>query len=214
MDPVQIVDLPLTIEPGLCRGRTFVVTGANSGLGYEATRHLVMNHAAKVIMAVRSVDAGERARAEIISSLATEANTTTTTTIVDVWPLDLSSYESVRSFAVRAAGIELERLDVVVQNAGVAAAGAGTAEGHALSLTVNVLGTMLLGTLLLPKMSETAGKFYKGTAAGDADADGQMRPHLSFVASSAGFLGGGKAWENVKDDPVAGLDAMENDPAV
>ena len=86
------------------------MTGANTGLGKEAARHFVRLRASKVILACRSVVKGEEAKRDIES-------TTRCTGVLEVWPLDLADYESIKSFATRAEG--LERLDVVLENAGV-----------------------------------------------------------------------------------------------
>lgn len=93
-----------------CTGQTILVTGANVGLGKEAVRHFVRLNAARVILACRTPAKGAAARADI------EA-TTQRPGVVDVWPLDLANYASIRAFVQRAA-TDLERLDVVVENAG------------------------------------------------------------------------------------------------
>ena len=92
-------------------GQTVIVTGANVGLGLEAARHFTQFNARKVIVAVRNIEKGEKAKQSIEES-------TTRSGVVEVWQVDLSSYESVKRFAARAQG--LERLDVVVENAGIA----------------------------------------------------------------------------------------------
>lgn len=53
------------------KGRTVIITGANVGLGFEAARHIVQMGASKVILAVRSVDKGEAAIADIEASTKT-----------------------------------------------------------------------------------------------------------------------------------------------
>jgi NAD(P)-dependent dehydrogenase (short-subunit alcohol dehydrogenase family) len=93
-----------------CSGKTVIVTGANVGLGKSAAAHFVSLNADKIIIACRSVEKGEAAKAEIIKSVD-NAKTT-----IEVWPLDLSNYDSIRSFVKRANA--LERLDIVVENAG------------------------------------------------------------------------------------------------
>lgn len=70
-----------------------------------------------------------------------------------MWLLDLSSFDSVRAFAKRADG-ELERIDDVIENAGIALDRWTEAEGHETTMTVNVLGTFLLAMLLLHRMKE------------------------------------------------------------
>ncbi|KAL8827157.1 MAG: hypothetical protein Q9191_003358 [Dirinaria sp. TL-2023a] len=92
-------------------GQTVIVTGANVGLGLEAARHFARFNARKVIVAVRNLEKGEKARQSIEES-------TKRFGVVEVWQVDLSSYESVKQFAAKAQG--LERLDAVVENAGIA----------------------------------------------------------------------------------------------
>lgn len=92
-------------------GQTVIVTGANVGLGLEAARHIVNLGAARVILAVRSIDKGEAAKKDI-------ETTTGKTGVVEVWQLDLSSYASVEEFAAKA--LKLDRLDVLLENAGIA----------------------------------------------------------------------------------------------
>jgi NAD(P)-dependent dehydrogenase (short-subunit alcohol dehydrogenase family) len=93
-----------------CSGKTVIVTGANIGLGKAAAGHFVSLNADKVIIACRSVEKGEAARAEILKSSGRPESA------IEVWPLDLSKYDSIREFAKRVTG--LKRLDIVVENAG------------------------------------------------------------------------------------------------
>src|SRR5712692_1838187 len=90
-------------------GRLAVVTGANTGLGFETARVLA-THGASVVLAVRDTDKGKRAAARIAGT-APGADVT-------VQPLDLASLDS-----VRAAAGELRarhpRIDLLVNNAGV-----------------------------------------------------------------------------------------------
>ena len=132
-------------------GQTVIVTGSNTGLGKEAARHLTRLGAAKVILAVRNTKAGEEAKADIEKSTSCAAGT------VEVWDLDLASYASVKAFAERAS--KLPRLDVLLENAGVATYKFAEAEGHERTITVNVISTFLLALLLLPKLKATARQF-------------------------------------------------------
>lgn len=140
-------------------GQTIIVTGSNTGMGLEAARHLVRLDAARVILAVRSTTKGEAAAASIRSSFPERSGLES---VVQVWPLDLASHASVRAFAARA-DAELERLDVVVGNAGmyVYKSGFSLAEGDEATITVNVVSTLLLGLLLLPKLRETSVRYDK-----------------------------------------------------
>ncbi|GAD92895.1 short chain dehydrogenase/reductase family oxidoreductase, putative [Paecilomyces variotii No. 5] len=180
-------NLPLLATPETCAGRTYIVTGSNTGLGYEAAKHLVALGAARVIMAVRNVGAGETAKAEI-------ERDTGKINVAEVWTLDLASYDSVKAFAKRAI-TDLDRIDALIENAAVGISQRMMAEGHLLPLTVNVFSTFLLAVLLLPKMRQTAKSF-------------GILPHLTIVSSGVGF-DFKAAWDKIKDDPVAKLDAEE-----
>ena len=104
-----------------CTGKTIIVTGANVGLGKEAARHYVRLNAEKVILACRSLDKGEEAKRDI------EA-TTKRTGVIEVWQLDLGSYENVKQFAERAKS--LKRLDSIVENAGISTSNFKSVEGN------------------------------------------------------------------------------------
>lgn len=104
-------------------------------------------NAAKVILAVRNLPQGE----EVKKSIAT----TKRAGLVQVWKLDLSSFDSVKDFAKRATS-ELERLDILMLNASIAAGSFRMNEGYEASITVNVLSTFLLLFMILPVMEKTA----------------------------------------------------------
>ncbi|PVH77370.1 NAD(P)-binding protein [Cadophora sp. DSE1049] len=132
-------------------GQTIIVTGSNTGLGLEAARHFVRLDAAKVILAVRSVKKGEDAKASI-------EQTTGKKNVVEVWQVDMSNYESVKAFAKNCGS--LDRLDVLLANAGVLKNTFDSAEGTEITITVNVIGTFLLILSLLPllrKSKQTTG---------------------------------------------------------
>lgn len=179
----QRLNLPLVINADKCSGGTYIVTGANTGLGLEAAKHLVAVGAAKVILGVRNVPAGEAAKARIIKETGIKGT-------AEVWALDLSSYDSVKAFAKKAIA-ELDRIDAVIENAAVASA-QGRAEGHGLCMTVNVYSTILLGLLLLPKLKENAKRF-------------GITPHITIVTSGASFDVHEK-WSEIKDDPLVKAD--------
>ena len=140
-------------EPSGSRsGQTVVVTGSNVGLGKEAARHFVRLGASKVILAVRNMKQGAAAKRDI------ERTTQCPDQIIEVWQLDMASYASVQAFAARIES-NLERLDTFIANAGIAPAKYAVLEDNEASITVNVVSTLLLSGLVLPKMKVTAGKF-------------------------------------------------------
>ena len=124
-------------------GQTAIITGANIGLGLESARQLLALHLSHLIMAVRTPSKGETAAADLRRQFP-EAT-------IEVWTLDMASYDSVQEFA-RRADKELQRLDIAILNAGVANHRFRTvaATGHEETVQVNYLSTVLLATLLLP----------------------------------------------------------------
>lgn len=145
-------------------GKTLIVTGANTGLGLEASRHFARLGAEKVILACRNVEKGEKAWQSILESTKRSADD------IEMWPLDLASYESVKKFAERCQG--LKRLDAVCENAGVSTEIYSTAEDNETTITTNVISTFLLALLLLPKLRESAEKY-------------NILPRLTIVGSEA-----------------------------
>ena len=132
-------------------GQTVIVTGSNVGLGLEAARHFVRLDANKVILAVRNLEKGQRAKESILTSEMKKAD------VVEVWKLDLGDYRSVIEFTARAQG--LERLDIVVENAGILTEKWSMMEEDESNITTNVVSQFLHAIPLLPKMRETAVKF-------------------------------------------------------
>ncbi|KAL0256801.1 hypothetical protein SLS55_009198 [Diplodia seriata] len=124
-------------------GKTAIITGGNGGLGYEAGLQLLGLKLSRLILAVRSTEKGEAAALKL-RALCPEAS-------VDVWHLDMSSYESIQAF-VRRAETQLSRIDMVLLNAGLIRLtfNAVKSTGHEECLQVNYLSTVLLATLLLP----------------------------------------------------------------
>ncbi|KAL8650203.1 MAG: hypothetical protein Q9210_003961 [Variospora velana] len=142
------ITLPYPQTPAT--GQTVIVTGSNVGLGLEAARHYLRLGAAKVILAVRSIEKGEAAKQAIEESENRSG-------VVEVWQLDLQSYESVKQFAQRVN--RLPRLDIMLDNAGLATYIYRQAEEDESTITVNVVSTFLLALLLLPKLRETSTRF-------------------------------------------------------
>jgi NAD(P)-dependent dehydrogenase (short-subunit alcohol dehydrogenase family) len=113
-------------------GRTFVVTGANSGIGLAAARELG-RVGARVVLAVRDVAKGEAAAASIQGD-------------TEVRALDLADLESVHAFADAWEG----DLDVLINNAGVMAVPEQrTRDGFEMQIGTNHLGHFALTNLLL-----------------------------------------------------------------
>lgn len=125
-------------------GRTVVVTGANSGLGLEATLRFA-RAGATVVMACRTVDKGEAAKARVVAAVGGDAAQR-----LRVRALDLADLASVAAFAEALAG-EADRVGVLLNNAGVMAVPhRSTADGFELQVGTNHLGHVALTARLWP----------------------------------------------------------------
>jgi NAD(P)-dependent dehydrogenase (short-subunit alcohol dehydrogenase family) len=150
------------------QGQTVIVTGSNQGLGFEALKHIVRLNCTKAIMAVRSLEKGKTAKQTIEQSLNIQSD------VIEVWELDLSSFSSVMSFAARVDKC-LPRVDALIENAGIATKAFRRLEGNESTITVNVLSTVLLALLLLPKMQRTSVEYC-------------VSPRITVVSSETHFL--------------------------
>jgi NAD(P)-dependent dehydrogenase (short-subunit alcohol dehydrogenase family) len=146
------------------------VTGSNQGLGFECAKHLVQLSAKRLILAVRTLSKGETAKAKIETETGRKG-------VIEVWHLDLDSYDSVKDFAGKVHG--LDRVDAVIENASIAAGKWTVSEGLETSLASNVVSNMLLAVLVLPKLQESAKKFGNS-------------PHLVVVGSEVAFQAKGE----------------------
>ncbi|KAI4217444.1 MAG: hypothetical protein LQ351_000039 [Letrouitia transgressa] len=167
------------------QGQTVVVTGANVGLGLEAARHFTRLGAARVILGVRSLEKGEAAKASI-------EKTTGRKHVVEVWQVDLGSFESVKEFSRKIHS--LDRLDILVENAGIARYRWVIEEDNESTITINVVSTFLMALLVLPKLKETAARF-------------NVTPHLTIVSSDVHFVA--KFAERKSADIFAALNDKE-----
>ncbi|OTB01942.1 hypothetical protein M426DRAFT_74871 [Hypoxylon sp. CI-4A] len=140
---------PVTRREADLNGKTAIVTGASGGIGLETTRQL-LDLGCKVILAVRSKDKGQKAQ----QTLSTGRNLLDG--FIQVWELDLLSYDSIIAFADRCK--TLDRLDIAILNAGV--------------YKVNYLANALLTILLLPIIREKTA--------------GRSPGHISIVSSDQG----------------------------
>jgi NAD(P)-dependent dehydrogenase (short-subunit alcohol dehydrogenase family) len=135
-----------------CSAKTVVVTGANSGLGFEASKAFAQ-HGATVIMACRSLERGKQAAYEIKERLTEQTGAT-----LNVRQCDLASLDSVASFA---AGVreEYDELHILCNNAGVMAIPRDeTEDGFEMQFGVNHLGHFALTGHLLELLVETDGE--------------------------------------------------------
>ena len=127
-------------------GRTFLITGANTGIGKETARALAARGGG-VILACRSAESGRRAVDEIAAQTGNHD--------LELLALDLGDLASVRACADAFLARD-EPLHVLINNAGVAGGRGMTASGFERAFGTNHIGPFLLTSLLLDRLRESA----------------------------------------------------------
>lgn len=124
-------------------GKVAIITGSNTGLGFEAAKQMLEFRLSHLIIAVRNSAKGEAAAIKFRSQFPSAT--------IEVMLVDMSRYDSIQDFARRVES-QLPRLDIVVLNAGVMNLKYATvpSTGHEEIVQINYLSTVLLATLLLP----------------------------------------------------------------
>lgn len=131
-------------------GKTVLVTGANTGLGFEAAVKYAAHGAERLILAVRSTAKGEDTKARIVQRTGYNSAS------VIILTVDLTSFESVQAFAT-ALFKSTDKLDVALLNAGLGNQSyEKSPTGWEMALQVNVLSTSLMAVLILPLLRATA----------------------------------------------------------
>lgn len=129
------------------KGKVYIVTGSNSGVGYETAQQLV-KQGAHVVMACRRPDAGEEARQSFEAPKGTS----------EVIKCDLADLESVRSF-VKTFKSKHDRLDGLMCNAGMVNMkneAVYTKDGFEMTWAVSYFGHFLMVESLLDLLKKTA----------------------------------------------------------
>ena len=127
-------------------GKTVIVTGGNSGLGFESVKAFALN-GARVILACRSIKKGEEAKKQILEILPTAD--------IIVMELDLADLKSIRNFASLYKQ-KYPHLDVLLNNAGIMMVPYGlTKDGFENQMGTNYLGHFALTGLLLGVLKNT-----------------------------------------------------------
>ncbi|KAG5732488.1 Retinol dehydrogenase 11, partial [Termitomyces sp. T112] len=164
-------------------GKTVVVIGANTGIGFEVSKHSALMKPARLILACRSKSKGEIALEKLNKETGYET--------AELWMLDLSEFSSVIAFADRFEK-ECGRLDYLVENAAVSTKTyAITKDGFEQTIQVNCLSLFLLALRLLPTMIKTASEH-------------STRPRLVIVTSEVHF------WSTIANNPNGLLGGHKN----
>jgi NAD(P)-dependent dehydrogenase (short-subunit alcohol dehydrogenase family) len=131
-------------------GKVFMVTGGNSGLGYELVK-ILYSKGARVYMAARTASKAKEAIADIKNSTPPSSGSIT------FIPLDLADLTTIKP-AVSAFAAQESKLDVLWNNAGIgmSPAGAKTEQGYEVTMGTNALAPYLFTQLMLPFLRTAA----------------------------------------------------------
>ncbi|XP_029844900.2 retinol dehydrogenase 12 [Ixodes scapularis] len=129
-------------------GKTVVITGANTGIGYETAKELA-SRGARVILGCRNAQKAEAAVNQLVAD--------TRNSNISWKLLDTSSMESVRAFAMEVLKAT-DSIHVLINNAGIAGPKERcvTEEGLEVTFATNYLGHFLLTNLLLPVLKSSS----------------------------------------------------------
>ena len=127
-------------------GKIFLVTGANSGIGFEATK-VFSSKGAKVIMGCRNLEKAKGAKEDILSEFPNA--------LLDIIQLDLTSFKSIKEFSDKVIE-KYSKLDVLLNNAGIMTVPYGSTEdGLELQIGVNHFGHYYLTLNLINLINKT-----------------------------------------------------------
>ena len=129
--------------------RTVIITGANSGLGFETAKKIASNKDYEVILACRNMEKASLAKEQIIKEVGNNN--------IQVLELDTSSLESVRQFVENFKKLN-KKIYGLINNAGISPMGHDglSKDGIEIVCATNYLGHFLLTNLLLPYMDSDA----------------------------------------------------------
>lgn len=150
-------------------GQTAVITGSNSGIGFEACRQLLQFGLSRLIMAVRSQASGDTA-AKTLRMEFPDVD-------IEVWLLDMAEYDSIDAFIRQCR--TLDRIDYIILNAAMQSSTfrRHNKTGHELVFQVNYISTVLLCMLLVSMLKD---KVHAGTIT--------KPPVLTIVGSDTMYL--------------------------
>ena len=166
-------------------GRTAIITGANTGLGFETARMLAQR-GAHVVLACRNLGKGSEALRRILEFRPSGS--------VTLESLDLSDLGSIASFAQKTLATQ-PRIDLLINNAGVMVPPRGkTAQGFELQFGTNHLGHFALTAPLLPRLArQPAWSWWPAWRSGSG-ASRWTTPTGSTGATTAGWPTGRASW--------------------
>ncbi|KAF8998869.1 hypothetical protein BDQ17DRAFT_1410935 [Cyathus striatus] len=148
-------------HPGCIEGRSFLVTGATSGLGFAFSKFVAQQGAGTVVLAGRS----EEKLAKKYNEVRSVASPTTT---VKSLLLDLESQDSVRRAAekITSGALGIPKIDVLVNNAGIMAVPYKEIDGCESQFFCNHLSHFLFTNLIVPHITSPGGRIVNISSGG------------------------------------------------
>lgn len=153
---MPFIQPPVTPTPtGInLQGKVAIITGANTGMGYETARQLLALNLSTVILAVRNISKGEAAKKTLLADSAVKTHNPNA--VINVMQLDMDDYASVTTFASKVKA-EVPALHLLLLNAGIGLLKLERSpSGHDRTTQVNYLSNVLLICELLPLLESTA----------------------------------------------------------
>ncbi|KAM0260404.1 hypothetical protein ACHAQJ_002806 [Trichoderma viride] len=146
--------IPPTPSEVSLSGKTIIITGGNSGLGYEAARQFLTLGASRVILACRSISKGQEAASALRDDPAVKNSNPDA--LVEVYELDLDDYESGLRFSNKVKN-EVRELDILLNNGGQVVLGYEKSKNnHERNMQVNCYTHLLICLELFPLLRSTA----------------------------------------------------------
>ena len=187
---------------------TYVITGANSGIGFDAAFRMAQrNDGSTIILACRTLAKAEDASKRIQAALSSGSTTTTTTTTnVQLIPAecDLASIASIDKFCTSIFGGEDKTMDVLCCNAGVARNTAATdvlrtQDGLEYTVGINHFGHFYLTNKLLPKIKRRI--VITASGVHDPESPGGAQGEKATLGNLQGLIDNGRNFEMVDGQP-------------
>lgn len=199
---LSIPQLPTDLD---LSGQTAIVTGSNTGLGYHASQQLINQHLSTLIMAVRTRAKGIAAATQLRDDFMRDYPNWECPTI-EIWELDMSSYESVLGFAKKVKD-EAGHIDIAILNAGVQpSTWRLSPHGHEEAVQVNYLSTALLALELRQIMHASY------LAALKQPSPPKKQPVLELVGSDATTFASYQALVKAEGKGMGLLEALKTHP--
>ncbi|KAK4209722.1 hypothetical protein QBC37DRAFT_429934 [Rhypophila decipiens] len=175
---------PVALSPTTSlAGKSAIITGGASGIGYHASRQLLGLGLSRLILAVRSPEKAESVTEQFRKEFPSSKIK------IEIWQLEMTSYASIQAFSRRVKS-EAPDVDIVILNAGVTHMNfeVNAETGHERVVQVNYLSTVLLAVLLLPTLTAAAAQKQQQQQQQHDGKKQQQLKRLTIVGSGVAYM--------------------------